>query len=81
MCAPKVCVVAMLEHERWMKERQAAGWVLGPKDPERNISPYLVPWSELDEGIKEYDGLFIRGLPRFLARAGLQILRLQAESE
>jgi hypothetical protein len=69
--------LAVLEHDRWMKERQASGWVLGPKDPDRNVSPHLVPWSELDEEVKDYDRLFIRGLPRFLARAGFQIVRLE----
>ncbi|NNG15727.1 MAG: hypothetical protein HKM89_04540 [Gemmatimonadales bacterium] len=69
--------LAMLEHDRWTKERQDAGWTPGPRDSARKTSPYLVPWSELDEEIKEYDRIFIRGLPRFLARAGFQIVRLE----
>jgi hypothetical protein len=69
--------LAVLEHDRWVQERSRAGWVLGPKAAERKTSPYLVPWSELDEEIREYDRIFIRGLPRFLARAGFQIVRVE----
>jgi hypothetical protein len=67
--------LSIMEHERWVDERLRDGWRKGPKDTERKISPYLVPWSKLDDEIREYDRVFIRGLPRFLARAGLQIVR------
>jgi len=65
-----------LEHDRWMEERERAGWKVGAKDPGKLRSPYLVKWKDLDEDVKELDRLFIRGLPRFLARAGLQIVRV-----
>jgi voltage-gated potassium channel Kch len=68
--------LAEMEHERWVREREGAGWTLGPKAPGKTTSPYLVPWSELEEDIRELDRLFIRGLPRFLAKAGLQIVRV-----
>ena len=42
--------LARREHDRWVAERRAAGWVPGPvKDTDRKISPYLVPWEELSE--------------------------------
>jgi len=69
--------LAIMEHNRWVEERRRAGWSLGPKHPEKRTSPYLVPWSDLDEEVREIDRLFIRGLPRFLARAGFQIVRLR----
>ena len=69
--------LAKMEHVRWLDERQRAGWTLGPRDPRKKVSPYLVRWDQLGEEIKEYDRIFIRGLPRFLARAGFQIVRLK----
>ena len=68
--------LARMEHERYVVEREAAGWVPGPKDPDRKRSPYLVPWLELDEEIQDLDKLFILNLPHFLARAGFQIVRV-----
>lgn len=38
-------------------------------------NPLMVPWDELDEDIKELDRSTARGLPAFLARAGLQVWR------
>jgi hypothetical protein len=73
--------LSIMEHERWMNERRRDGWRQGPKDPERKTSPYLIPWSELGQEIREYDRVFIRGLPRFLARAGLQIVRVGGQTE
>jgi len=68
--------LAVMEHDRWVEERKHAGWTPGPKDPMKTTSPYLVPWSDLAEDVRELDRVFIRGLPRFLARAGFQIVRV-----
>ena len=67
--------MAEMEHERWNAERLREGWTYAPglKDVDRKTSPHLVPWDKLSEDIKEYDRNTIRGLPSFLARAGLQI--------
>lgn len=73
--------LARMEHERYVVEREGAGWVPGPKDTNRKRSPYLVPWSELDEEIQDLDRLFIRNLPNFLARAGFQIVRVDDATE
>jgi hypothetical protein len=73
---PEVERLAEMEHDRWMEERRRAGWTRGPKDPGRKTSPYLIPFDALDESVKEYDRVFVRGLPRFLARAGFQIVRV-----
>ena len=71
--------MAGMEHERWNEERRLEGWTYAPepKDLNRKTTPYLVPWNELSEDIKEYDRNTIRGLPAFLARAGFQIYRLK----
>jgi voltage-gated potassium channel Kch len=70
-------VLAQMEHKRWVEERRAAGWrwAPGPRDTPRKTTPYLVPWDELAEDVKEKDRNAVRGLPVFLARAGLKICR------
>jgi len=68
--------LAILEHERWVAERRAAGWTLGPvKDVERKTTPYLVSWEELAEEIREYDREAVRAIPEVLAEAGLMMIR------
>jgi voltage-gated potassium channel Kch len=71
--------MARLEHERWIAERLRAGWTYAPdpKDLARKTSPDLVPWDELSEAEREKDRSSVRGLPRFLARAGLQVYRMK----
>jgi hypothetical protein len=72
-------LLAEMEHERWMEERRREGWTCtpGPKDIEKKTSPYMVPWDKLPDNVREWDRVFIRGLPGFLARAGFQIVRLK----
>ncbi len=67
--------LAEMEHERWVEDRRRAGWTPGPRDDARKRSPSLVPWGDLTEEMREMDRAFIRGLPRFLASAGFQIVR------
>ncbi len=69
--------LAEMEHDRWVKERKQTGWTLGPKQPEGTTSPYLVPWRQLDEDVRELDRTFIRTLPDLLARSGFQIVRIK----
>jgi len=78
---PELEKLAQLEHERFVEERIGAGWRLGTRDPDRKRSPYLVPWIELEEEVRDLDRLFIRGLPKFLARAGFQIVRVEGGGE
>ena len=66
-------LMARMEHDRWLRERRQAGWKSGRKDIGKRRSPYLVPWDELTEDIKERDRVFIRDLPKFLAGAGFKI--------
>ncbi|MGH3721799.1 MAG: NAD-binding protein [Pseudonocardiaceae bacterium] len=68
--------LAASEHQRWAAERRQDGWRLGPaRDPVRKLSPYLVPWEDLAEEVKDLDRDAIRALPTFLARAGFAIVR------
>jgi hypothetical protein len=68
--------LAELEHQRWVDQRRADGWKEGPaKDLDRKLSPYLVPWTELDEDVKELDRDVIRRLPEIAGLAGYRIVR------
>ena len=68
--------LAELEHERFVREREDAGWTLGKKkDVDRRTSPYLVSWGDKDlpENIKDYDRNTVRRLPGILAKADYEI--------
>lgn len=53
----QVEILARMEHERWCAERRLAGWTYAP--PPKNValrtSPYLVPWDQLDDSIRQID--------------------------
>lgn len=68
--------LAELEHDRWTAERLFDGWTYAPgeKDVEHLTSPSLVPWAELSEDVRELDRDAVRGLPAFLAAAGLRVV-------
>lgn len=74
----EVEMLAEYEHERWMLERMQAGWRFaeGPKDLERKTSPYLVPWHDLGEEIRELDRQPVRQIPALLAAAGFGVYRV-----
>lgn len=47
-------------HEKWMEEKQAAGWTYGKvKDPEAKTTPLLVPFDELTPGDQAKRILFV----------------------
>ena len=77
---PELERLGRMEHDRWWRERKAAGWTYGAeKDIQRQTSPYLVPFDELPDDIKELDRNAVRAIPDVLARAGLVIARLSRE--
>ncbi|MCX5697236.1 MAG: RyR domain-containing protein [Candidatus Omnitrophica bacterium] len=69
-------ILGEMEHARWVIERLLDGWKLGEvKDTSNKISPYLVPWSELPDSIKEWDRIAVHKIPQFLAESGLTLVR------
>jgi len=71
----QVETLSIMEHDRWMTQREADGWVLGDrKDAETRISPSMVPWDDLTEEMREIDREFVRSMPRLLATAGFRII-------
>jgi len=70
-------LLARMEHDRWMAERRAAGWKPGPvRDVHERRTPYLVPWEQLTEEIRDRDRETVRKLPSYAAAAGFQVIRL-----
>jgi hypothetical protein len=71
-------LLACLEHERWLAERQRDGWRLGPdRDPVARTSPYLVDWDALSEEVRDLDRHAVHEMPELLRRAGYAIIRLR----
>lgn len=70
--------LALLEHDRWRRERSTRGYQLGPvrQDGIDRRHPALVDWSALAEADQERARRAVRVLPTILAHAGLRIVRL-----
>ncbi|MCJ7519660.1 MAG: RyR domain-containing protein, partial [Anaerolineaceae bacterium] len=67
-------LLAQMEHERWMRQKQAAGWKYGSKtDKSKKLHSTIREWKELPEAEKEKDRAMVRGIPAILARAGYAI--------
>jgi tetratricopeptide (TPR) repeat protein len=72
----EVEIMAELEHGRWNVERLLAGWKWGLiKDEANKISPYIIPWSQLTEDLKEYDRDAARQIPYLLEQVGMEVVR------
>ncbi|MBG0817570.1 RyR domain-containing protein [Planomonospora sp. ID82291] len=72
--------LAVMEHERWMRERREDGWTHGPaRDDAGRRHPDLQDWSRLPESSREKDRATVRNLPAVLATAGFQIVRVSGD--
>ena len=69
--------LARLEHDRFVKNRLARGWVYapGPKNNEARTNPSLLPWMELPEMERDKDRDFVRNWPLNLGLAGFEIIK------
>ena len=65
-----------MEHRRWAEERLNRGWRPGPRDDAAKRTPYLVPYADLPEAIKEYDRAPVREIPNLLAGIGYRVVRV-----
>ena len=67
---------AILEHRRWLAEREQAGWTYADKkNVGRKMSPYMVPWEDLPDRAREWNRSAVRNIPTLLASADLTIVR------
>ena len=69
----QVEMLAEHEHEQWMAERISRGWTSGERDVKNKRTPYLVPYGELSEEIKDYDRDAVRNIPALCDRIGMAI--------
>ena len=68
--------LAEYEHEEWNNEKEATGWTYGKKkNMKKKITPYLVPWDDLTENIKEFDRDPIRNIPSLMKSLGLKVVK------
>ncbi|MCM3886405.1 NAD-binding protein [Frankia sp. R82] len=71
--------LAPLEHQRWLRERTAEGYRLGPVRQDSGSDrrhPAMVGWDALTDVDRDRDREVIRTMPMILAEAGLRIVRL-----
>jgi hypothetical protein len=69
-------MLAQYEHRRWMTERAADGWRLGPdRDNSLKIHPDMRPWADLSETTQDKDRRAILNIPDLLTAVGLHIVR------
>jgi len=74
----EMAIMAEMEHGRWIVERLNSGWrFASTKDVEKKESPYLRPWSDLPDKIKDYDRTAVANLPSVLAEANLEVYRIK----
>jgi hypothetical protein len=65
-------------HDRWQDERRQAAWRYGPvRDAHAKLSPYLVPWDELIEDVRNLDRDAVRLIPLSLPGRRMQASRAQ----
>jgi hypothetical protein len=68
--------LAELEHEAWVAERKSTGWVSGKTvDANQKITPYLIPYDELPEEIKQLDRDPVKNIPRLLQTIGMAAVK------
>ncbi len=68
--------MAKMEHDRWMNEKIAKGWIYGKKrNDELKIHDCLQNWNELDEKTKELDRNAVRIIPELLKSVGFHVVK------
>jgi hypothetical protein len=79
--ADEIELLASMEHDRWRKEREAAGWRLATTRSEaRKESPYLVLYEDLPADVREIDRAAVRAVPAFLAEVEFAVVRVRRGS-
>ena len=74
---PEIERLAILEHQRWVAEREATGWrYAARRDDSRRLHPALSTWESLREDMRARNHDAVRELPVILADAGFRIVRV-----
>jgi hypothetical protein len=74
-------LLAEAEHGRWNLERLSAGWQSGQRQLSRSLTPYLVPWAQLDEAVRTFDFDAVDDIAPALAEAGWGVEPRQGPSQ
>ena len=72
---PALEQLAMLEHQRWMLDKEMSGWSLGKLDTQLRHHPDLVPYDQLDESVRDYIRVSLRNIPAYLKEIGYELYR------
>ena len=67
--------MAILEHERWVAHKSAAGLTHGPRDSDAETHPSMVAWEELPNREREKDREVVRAIPDQLVSVGYAVVR------
>jgi voltage-gated potassium channel Kch len=66
--------MAELEHRRWCRDKQAAGWRHAPvRDDDQKCHDLLVSWAELPEDARDINRAMVASRPAILAQAGYRL--------
>ena len=69
-------ILAVMEHNRWWAHMILSGWKFGKyRDDKKKIHPYLIPYEELTEEIKQYDRDTVLNMPKLLDKLGKKIVK------
>jgi ppGpp synthetase/RelA/SpoT-type nucleotidyltranferase len=67
--------MARMEHGRWNIERLRGGWRFDQeRNPDKRLSPHLIEWEQLPEGIRDWDRIAVKRYPQLLGELGLAIV-------
>jgi hypothetical protein len=71
---PRVEMLAIREHERWLSHKLKTGWRFGdPRDDVKKLHPCIRSWKELPEDERDKDRLMVREMPDIVAAAGMTL--------
>ncbi len=70
---PNLEELARIDHDRWMRDKQADGWRLGKFDREMKLTPELVPYDDLDKDTQEQIRRSLRSVPSWLREIGYEL--------
>jgi hypothetical protein len=74
---PRVELLAIREHVRWVARKVKTGWRYGdPRDNDKKLHPCIRPWEDLSEDERVKDRLLVLHLPEIVAEAGMTLALL-----
>ncbi|OLS22370.1 MAG: hypothetical protein HeimC3_31120 [Candidatus Heimdallarchaeota archaeon LC_3] len=72
--------LALNVHESWSKQKKSNGWVFAEiLDTENKKNPYLVPYEQLPEHMKEYDRISAIQTLKLILALGYKIISSKEE--